>query len=176
MDEKKFKELVLYIAKKSERDPHFGAVKLNKILFYSEFLAYATTGKSITGEKYRALERGPGPWSMPVIRAKMEKDKDCAVQATNYLGEPETRIVALRDPDLSMFNGSEIAVVNTILDALRKHSGKDASYLSHTFMGWKAAGFKEEIPYTTVFVSGRELSYSEKQHALELEPTGNARG
>jgi len=37
IDERKFKELILYVADKCSDDPDFGAVKLNKILFYSDF-------------------------------------------------------------------------------------------------------------------------------------------
>ena len=68
-DAKKFCELVLYIAKRSEDDPRFCAVKLNKIMYYSDFGAYRRLGQSITGANYqaeRALLRGrcfgtPGP-------------------------------------------------------------------------------------------------------------------
>ena len=34
----KFRELILYIAQESEGDPNFGATKLNKILFFCDFL------------------------------------------------------------------------------------------------------------------------------------------
>ena len=51
-NEGKFKELVLYIASRCERDPTFGAVKLNKELFFSDFWAYAEFGEPITGAEY----------------------------------------------------------------------------------------------------------------------------
>ncbi len=43
-DERKLKEFILYVADRCEADPTFGAVKLNKILFYADFLAFASTG------------------------------------------------------------------------------------------------------------------------------------
>ena len=48
-DERKLKELILYVADRCEADPTFGAIKLNKTLFYADFLAFASTGKPITG-------------------------------------------------------------------------------------------------------------------------------
>jgi len=44
----KFRELILYIARKSEDDPKFGAVKLNKILFFSDFAAFRAFGKIVS--------------------------------------------------------------------------------------------------------------------------------
>ena len=45
-NERKFKELVLYVAHRCGLDPNFGAVKLNKELFFSDFWAYAEFGGS----------------------------------------------------------------------------------------------------------------------------------
>jgi hypothetical protein len=40
--DKRLGELMLYIAKKSQFDQNFGSTKLNKILFYADFVSYAT--------------------------------------------------------------------------------------------------------------------------------------
>lgn len=60
-DESKFKELVLYIATNTSRDPTVGAVELNKILYYSDFIAYKRLGRPITGAAYQKLSEGPAP-------------------------------------------------------------------------------------------------------------------
>ena len=57
----KFKELILYVCEKSATDPNFGATKLNKILFLSDFWAYAYCGRPITGVEYMKLRFGPAP-------------------------------------------------------------------------------------------------------------------
>lgn len=170
MDDKKLKELILYVAKKSEADPAFGSVKLNKILFYSDFLAYAYTGESISGQPYQKLERGPGPRHFLPIRGQLEKEGACAIQEIARCGLPQKRLIALRDPDLSIFNGEEIAIVDDILDQFADKSGTECSRISHSFIGWEVARLGEDIPYETVFVSQRELSESEKAHGLTLEP------
>ena len=41
-------ELILYVAEKCQDDPKFGATKLNKILWWADFLAYAQHGTPIT--------------------------------------------------------------------------------------------------------------------------------
>ena len=51
----KLQELILYVAKVSEGDPTFGLVKLNKILFFSDFRHFLDTGQSITGQEHQKL-------------------------------------------------------------------------------------------------------------------------
>lgn len=43
-DDRKMKELILYLASRSEEDPRFSATKLNKLLFYCDFTAYRRLG------------------------------------------------------------------------------------------------------------------------------------
>lgn len=53
-DPAKFKALMLYAAEKSRGDPRFGAIKLNKILFFSDFLSYGLTGRAVTAAVHAA--------------------------------------------------------------------------------------------------------------------------
>src|SRR3989337_1094906 len=94
-DEDKFRELIIYVANKCEGDIYFGATKLNKILFYSDFVAYYLHGKPITGAEYKALEWGPVPTILKKIRGEMEFNS--IVLQKKYRQE---RIIALRPADL----------------------------------------------------------------------------
>src|SRR5687767_3702503 len=77
-DDSKLAELILFIAHRSECDERFGAVKLNKLLFFSDFLAYGRLGSSITGQDYQKLQHGPAPRKLlPVVR-EMEESGDFA--------------------------------------------------------------------------------------------------
>lgn len=61
LNKEKFRELILYVANMSRNDPDFGAVKLNKILYYADFRAYRELGRPISGAAYRKLSEGPAP-------------------------------------------------------------------------------------------------------------------
>src|ERR1022692_2835161 len=68
-DATKFRELMLYVAQRSATDPQFGKTKLNKILYFSDFLAYGLTGHAIAGATYQKLDKGPAPRQfLPVSR------------------------------------------------------------------------------------------------------------
>lgn len=58
----KLRELVLYVCTASEGDESFGSVKLNKLLFYSDFLSYLQHGIPITGQEYQSRGRNTRNW------------------------------------------------------------------------------------------------------------------
>ena len=58
---RRLRELMLFVAERCQYDPHFGVTKLNKILFYCDFFAFARFGKSITSMPYNKLSYGPVP-------------------------------------------------------------------------------------------------------------------
>lgn len=167
----KFKELILYISKKCQHDARYGSVKLNKILFYSDFIAFGELQHPITGQEYQKLEHGPAPRRLLPIKEQMEQSGEIAIQKTDVFGKTQHRWIALRDADLSEFNGAEIAIVDEVIDQLGGANARQISDLSHTFPGWSVANMGETIPYQMVFLSDRELSEFEKDYALDITPS-----
>ena len=165
----KFKELILYIAKRSFDDPFYGATKLNKILFFSDFLAFKKFGKSVSGQTYRKLDFGPAPTRMQEVRDELIRDGDAARQKTELEGFFQDRLIHLRDPHLEAFSSEEIALVEEMIALLRNKSATEVSEFSHRFIGWQVARIGEEIPYETVWISSRELTDAEQQHAKTLK-------
>lgn len=167
--ERKLKSLVLYIAAKCAEDKYFGTVKLNKILFFSDFIAYATLKSPITGVEYLALEAGPAPRPMPAIRQHMLADRQIAEEVRIVGGGyAERRIVATEKPDLRLFSGEEIALVDSVIEALRKKTATDVSWLSHA-RAWKISRKSTgSIPYETVFVSNMPPSEAQIARGKEL--------
>ena len=154
-NERKFKELILYLATQCQDDIFWGATKLNKQLFFSDFLAYRKFGKPITAADYMALAFGPAPRRLVPIRADMIEDEDCRLEAWAH----QERIVALRDPDLTLFSERELSLVNEVIEALRDTTTDEVSDLSHRFAGWLAAvregeaiGRHVSIPYSAALV------------------------
>ena len=157
-NEAKLKELVLYILHRCEGDQALWPVKLNKLLFFSDFLAYSITGDAITGAEYIKLPYGPAPKFMGAIHEAMQKDGDLEIFRQSSLGFLTGRAFARREPNLFDFTGYEIALVNDILSAFTNTSATDISEMSHLLIGWQVAGDKETIPYVSIFVSGLKPS------------------
>ena len=168
-DDAKFEELVLYLASRSADDPKFSATKLNKLLFFADFLAYAYLGKPITGHRYQKLPNGPAPIALlPVVR-RMEERGDCEWTEKSYFGRPQKRLKAHRGPDMSRFSEEEIDLIDDVIAQVWDRNATEVSDLSHQFAGWQAVGIQEEIPYETIFVlPPRPLTKSELDHARRL--------
>ena len=168
----KLSELILYIAEQSEGDEAFGATKLNKLLFYSDFTAYLLIGQSITGQEYQKLTNGPAPRQMVPVMEEMRVKAELAIANRNYYGHLQKKVLALRDPDLTAFTGPEIAIVNDALLHFRHMSASAISEASHKFIGWQAVGEGETIPYAAALIDDRDLTNQERLWATELDATG----
>lgn len=167
--DKKLAELILLISERSQNDPTFGAVKLNKLLFYCDFVAYLTFGNPITGQEYFALKNGPAPRRLKPVTTKMQNDGEFAIQETQYCGYPQKKPIALRPADVSVFTPQELNLIDQII---QKHRGKNATQISdqsHLFEGWRVAREQETIPYQTALVGFRKPTVAEREYGLTLE-------
>ena len=167
-NEQKFKELVLYISKRSESDPTFGAVKLNKVLFLADFLSYAVHDKPITGAEYIKLPHGPGPKLMGPIRDEMAEDDEIVEVIREHFGYTQRRLIAKREPDLSEFSGTEIALVDLVIEEEKDATATELSAMTHKMLGWRVAFDREVIPYSTVFLSNEPVTEEDQKRAQEL--------
>lgn len=174
-DEEKFRELLLYIIKKTEFDKNFGATKLNKALFFTDMLAHGKLGKSVTGQEYQKLEHGPAPRQLVPIRARMIEDEDCVFLTREHHGFTQKRLVAKREPRLDLFTGEEIAIADEVIDLLDGLTGKQVSEFSHDLLDcWNKVPIGETLPLDLVFVANRPLTAGESRHAMTI--TASSRG
>jgi hypothetical protein len=169
-NDKKFEELVLYIASESEEDETFSATKLNKLLFFADFYSYASQGEPVTGHRYQKLPNGPAPIAfLPVIQ-RMEEEGACSWEERPYFNHTQKRLVAQRNPDLTQFSKEQLKLVDHLIERFWNVSAREVSEASHELPSWSAFGMQEEIPYETIFVlPPRALSKGELERAAELE-------
>lgn len=169
-NEKKLEELILYISEQCADDPTFGAVKLNKILCYSDFLFYAYHDHGITDVEYQKLANGPAPRRLVPIRDRMIKRGDLALQPISLKsGYTQHRPRNLRKPNLDLFTGPEIATVQNVIQDLRGVTAEDTSDLSHQMVGWMVVEDGETIPYNTAYFANPPLSLEETFRARQLK-------
>jgi hypothetical protein len=166
----KLREIIIYVAKKSEGDSHFGSVKLNKILFYSDMLAFGHLGHTITGCSYLKRPHGPSPRGIKVLKDEMEDARDIVIKEIPTLGGMQKRAVAKRDARLGStgITESEQEMVDYMIDYFREMNGPETSLVSHDFRWW-AKELGEEINMESIFLSTRELTPKEVEYGRSLE-------
>ena len=168
--ESKFRELILYIASASANDPRFGAVKLNKLLYHADMIAYVLNGEPITGAEYIRLPQGPGPRLLLPIRDAMVEAGDIRIdERSPYEGAyPLQRVTPLRDAELSVFAPEELRIVDIVLQMFRQMTGRDLSDITHEGLPWRIASEKGTIPYEAVFLAECEVDDQDVVRAKEL--------
>jgi hypothetical protein len=141
-DREKFKRLVHYVIWKAGKRDWFGAVKLNKVLWFADARAYSLTGKSITGETYIREKWGPVPKHMMPVRSELESEAAISITKEGRL----TRFVALLPPDTSLFSVDEMNSVDYWIDHIdRDHTAGTISEKTHD-EAWEMAELGEELP------------------------------
>lgn len=164
----KFRELILYIAKRLGPEAALGKVKLAKLLMASDFGAFERLGESITGATYEKWPQGHLPRELLLAQRDLEAESAIKIEAEDYYGKQLQRITAQRDPDMHEFTEDEIAVIERALRVFGFESASHLSELSHMELGWRLADMKELIPYQTVFLGAGGVSESDLRRGEEL--------
>lgn len=167
--DKRLRELAIYISDKSSGDESFGATKLNKLLFYSDFLAYLNFGQPITGADYFKLPNGPAPKRWLPIKESMVESGDAKIKEEEFYGFPQQKLIPLRPANLDGFTPAALTLVDKIIALHRGKTASEISNESHGFVGWMLARDKEVIPYQVARTSRRPLSDKELKHGRGLD-------
>ncbi len=113
INKNKYKNSLLYFIKYCN-NRYFGATKLNKLLYYLDFISYRDKKQSVTGDLYVNKDFGPVPSLVDDILSELREDKKLKVERVEY-GEKGTFVYeALQDPDLSVFNSYEKELLRKI--------------------------------------------------------------
>lgn len=145
---RQLRELILYISRVCYADLNFGPVKLTKILWLADILAFRRFGKSITGASYQKLPFGPAPVLMKEVMEEMKQDGALHIQDIDLLQLTQKRPIALKSANLESFSGDEIAIVHQVLEQLQGKTGAEIGEMSHG-IAWQIAEMGEVIPYET---------------------------
>lgn len=162
---KKFKALVHYVIHQCKDNPgRLGAVRLNKILWFTDSYAYQLNGTSVTGVKYLKYKMGPVPAVISDTLKELEKDEKIHIQEPEQKYDSRKYISRL-EPDLSLLSEDECLLVQCVVDYVCNHTANLISEMTHNKV-WKAAGNGEEIPmYTTLITERPELTNEIKEWA-----------
>lgn len=164
----KFRELLIYVSKMCRNDPTFGAVKLNKILYYSDFRAFERFGVPITGVRYFKLPLGPAPKALMPIRRQLVEEGAIRLEKVDLGdGVAQHRTIAERNAAMSLFSKDEISLVDDVIKELWGQSARDVSDASHDIR-WRAVNMRDTLPYEFAFLSNEPVNDADNQRTSEL--------
>lgn len=158
----KLQELIIFIASKCKDDEEFHSVKLNKILFFSDFISFGRYHTSITGAKYIHKPLGPVPSEMIPARDRLLRTDSIRLVET---GRRKT-VVATRNPQLDLFLAREIDITWSVINWLSEKTEHECSELTHAWHGYEMTGDDEHIPYGFALFEPRTPTADDRKRAL----------
>lgn len=143
----KFKALLHHAIARVEDPSRLGAVKLNKIAWFSDTHQYLTTGESITGARYMKKAQGPVPKALIPVMQELQHEDAVMIETVNYYGKGKRQFRLMSAPDDTVFSADEIATIDRITDAIaNSHTAKSISDMTHG-AAWKLAEEGEDLPF-----------------------------
>lgn len=134
---------------------HCGKTKLFKLLYLLDFEHFRMTGRSVTGLKYYAWEKGPVPVALEDEWDEFKPDLASAIRIKPELLFFYSRqtVVPQREFDDSHFSKRELDLMKEIAEKYRDHLAKDMVDVTHAENGawdkvWaEGAGYNQLIDY-----------------------------
>lgn len=128
----KIKNILLYFIEKGHG---VFITKMNKLVFYTDFLSYRMLGKGMTGLGYKAIQHGPVPVRWDRIYSFYEDINQEIVAFPD--GREGTILKSNLSPDLSDFSEQEQKIMETVHLRFKNESPTQISEISHHEEAWK---------------------------------------
>lgn len=126
----RLKNILLYMINRCDE---VFCTKMNKLLFYSDFLAYRRNRMAITGLSYKALEFGPVPERWDRVYSQFD---EMAQEPRSYNEKEGIVLVSEAVADTSFFSESELEIMDEVCAKFAKYSSSEISAISHEEKAW----------------------------------------
>jgi uncharacterized phage-associated protein/transcriptional regulator with XRE-family HTH domain len=130
-------------------------VKMNKLLYYTDFAHFKYFGNSITGLSYEAKQMGPVPahyqllFDFPSDKKTFEIE-EIWFEETGTSGEKFSADISFFNKEL--FSETELVMLKKVIEKFQNTSTNEIIKLSHDEVGWKEnVSERNLIPYTSAF-------------------------
>jgi uncharacterized phage-associated protein len=138
----KIANMIVYFAQQMQ--PY--KTKLNKLLFYADFLHFRNTSYSISGATYKAIQMGPVPKNFGGLFDYATEKGFVTIELEetgNYIGEKFMPVPGLAF-DQKLFEPTELDALATVAARFADTTVRDIVKISHDEPGWKnnVEGFK----------------------------------
>ena len=127
----KLKNIILFFIQKC--GPTY-ITKMNKLLFYSDFLSYKSHGYGMSGLAYKAIQFGPVPLRWDRVYSLID---EITTEIVELPYEHGSKLCSKFVPDESNFSKDERYILEKVVDKFKDVSASEISKLSHNEEAWK---------------------------------------
>ena len=127
----KLKNVMLFFIEKMQG---VFVTKMNKLLFFSDFVSYRDYGQAITGLAYKAIQYGPVPVSWNVAYGMVDDIEQIIVDFSN--GNSGQKLISGISYDENCFTEEQTEVLERVYNKFKDYTSKEISEASHTENAW----------------------------------------
>lgn len=125
---------------------------LNRAFFYADYAGFATTGKSISGLVYTHASAGPIIDGYDALIAMLLAKKELSIELVSAKGFENEKMIALHEPDLSLFSREENCVLENVATFLNGfNTANELSKHTYNEAAWQKTTEGQKIPYDYAF-------------------------
>ncbi|MBV8826725.1 MAG: peptide deformylase [Hyphomicrobiales bacterium] len=150
-DEAKLRATVLYTFAHS--DPaKLGAVKLHKVLYFTDMLHYLRAGSPATGATYRKNRFGPTCQELSPLLHQLAAEGAIEIRESEYFGYLKKEYDAKEAPQVDRLNRHEVSLLEDVIEFVcNDNTAKTISDFSHN-RAWERAEFGDILSYSSAFL------------------------
>jgi putative zinc finger/helix-turn-helix YgiT family protein len=144
LDTERFKAMVLHFCKA----PGVPRTKLNKLMWYADFLGFRENTTSISGVRYAHLPHGPAPDNYDTLLAWLTGAEGVLRTEEISLGQHDWEVlVSSAAPDYSVFSNRELNILTRVAERFGEDTARSISEMSHREDGYLETRNGEFISY-----------------------------
>ena len=142
----RLKNVMLYIL---NRCNDVWTTKMNKLLFYVDFLSYRELGMAMTGLTYRAIDFGPVPERWDRVYSEFPEVTQELCKVGDFVGSVLTTSV---EADESLFSEKERQVLDAVCSKFGSETSREIMSMIHNESAWRNHHEQHErIPFVEAF-------------------------
>lgn len=113
VNNEKYLNAILYFVKYCNNQ-YLGATKLNKLLYYLDFISFRDRKNSVTGDVYLHKQYGPVPEAVDIILSELNEKSLLKIERLAYKDNDTFKYTALSEPEMSKFDDYEKELLEKI--------------------------------------------------------------
>jgi uncharacterized phage-associated protein len=172
-DREKLIAAIIFFAQNTQ---NCSKTKLFKLLFLLDFEHFKAAGRTVTGNDYFALPRGPVPLALhnefDLEESQADFESSVDIETQDFFGHKRLLVKPKKNFDASIFTKREIQLLSQIATSYRTQTAKEMVDVTHAENGaWDkvyrgGSGIGVKIPYNLAFENQVE---AESVEALQKE-------
>ena len=164
-DQKKCRNVILYVLNRSSKDFSIGINVLENILYFIDFDYYELFEESFIGGVYIKSDYNPATKmkGLHSLIELMKLKKEIRSELNDF---KNCKLIAMQNKNLKLFNKDQIKLMDNVLSKLYGKTFNEIKSFSYNDMPIKIATKGEEVSYESVFY--RTEIYSVRKEKDEL--------